>query len=106
MLSLHSIAELEARAQQIGLTLRILAAKSGIAASTLYRLKAEKTEPSVKTLRKAEAALVAEELAIRDHLLRLHPVSIEELARQGYVGSGNGRAPDKAPLLDMMRAPA
>lgn len=74
---MHDLAapgNLKARAQAIRLSFEKLAALTGVAATTVTRI-AEKGDGKLSTLQKLDAALTAEELRLRDHLLRLHPVN-------------------------------
>jgi transcriptional regulator with XRE-family HTH domain len=80
-----SIYAIKERAGRINLPLARLAERAGMPTSTLTRPLREGGNVTVRTLGRAYEALVAEELALRDYLLRQHPLSaspVSEPARE------------------------
>lgn len=80
MQSAPSIYAIKQRAERINLSLARLAERSGMPTSTLTRPLRTGGNTTVRTLERANEALVAEELELRDHLLRLHPLTEEREA--------------------------
>ena len=76
-----SVNALEQRASRIGMPLTRIATNAGLAASTLYRMK-DHGSPKLDTLRRINAALSHEEIALRDHLLALHPLAEAPMVRE------------------------
>jgi lambda repressor-like predicted transcriptional regulator len=79
-----TIAEIIARATWAGMPVPVLAQRAGLVPSTVYRAM-KHGDPKMSTLYAMLAALTAHELALRDHLVGLHPLA------------GNGGAQAEAP---------
>lgn len=64
------------RAERLRLPLLEIARRAGIDQNTVFRVL--KTDAAVRRdkLHAVEAVIRAEEIALRDHLLRLHPVDL------------------------------
>lgn len=75
-----SIYAIKQRAGRINLPLARLAERAGMPTSTLTRPLREGGNPTLKTLERANEALVAEELKLRDYLLRQHPLATTPVA--------------------------
>lgn len=73
-------AEIKARSAAIRLSGKDLAQAAPCSLTTVYNLFSGDAGRS-DTLKRIGAALVAEELRMRDHLLALHPVAAREGAR-------------------------
>lgn len=62
------------RASRIRWPNKAISAATGLPENTIGRTLSERTSPNLTTFEKIEAALEQEEIALRDHLLRLHPL--------------------------------
>lgn len=67
--------DLAARATAIRLPAIEIARRSGLDKDTVHKTLNVKNDARRSTLTGVEAVIVAEELALRDHLLRLHPAT-------------------------------
>lgn len=65
---------LQVRALRIRWPNRAIALATGLAEMTIGRTLTRSTSPNYATINKIEAAVVAEEIRLRDYLLALHPV--------------------------------
>lgn len=72
--------EIEQRREAIGLTKKRLAELAGLDETTVGLVLNGKTNPLTSTVEKIEAALLAEELSRRDHLVELHGTQKGEAA--------------------------
>lgn len=66
--------ELRQRIARIRMPKGDLATAATLDPMTISRVLGDRTDPLVSTLTKIEQALVEEEIALRDHLLTLHPL--------------------------------
>mgnify|MGYP006888286767 CR=1 FL=1 len=57
------------------MTVREISGRAGLHYDAVHKLLRGDVDPRASTVGKFEAALVAEEIALRDHLLALHPVA-------------------------------
>ena len=75
----HRIAALESRVKALGLTLTDLCQETGVARATVSRWRNGHGSPSLRNygqvFGKLETAVTAHELALRDHLVALHPLA-------------------------------
>lgn len=62
------------RARAVRLEDKVIAAAAGIGENTVFRTFAGKTRPLLLTAKAIEAAIVTEELRLRDYLIGLHGV--------------------------------
>lgn len=68
------------RASRIRWKNKAIAEATGLTEMTIGRTLSGATSPNVATFNRIEQAIVAEELALRDYLLTLHPLKTEEKA--------------------------
>lgn len=66
------------RAARIRWRNKAIAEASALSEMTIGRTLSGATSPNMTTLDQIEAAIVAEELRLRDYLLALHPIKTEE----------------------------
>ena len=69
--------QIEARRRRIGLSVEDLAQAAGCNPNTAGPALAGKRDPRHNTHKALSAALVEHEIALRDHLLSLHPLTKE-----------------------------
>lgn len=62
------------RAKIIRFSDKALGEAAGLAENTVYRTLSRRTRPLQDTADQLAQALIAEELRLRDHLLKLHPI--------------------------------
>lgn len=65
------------RAARIRLKNKAIAEATGLTEMTIGRTLSEQTSPNITTFNRIEAAIAAEELRLRDYLVRLHPIKDE-----------------------------
>lgn len=66
------------RAAAIRMPNKVLAEKTGLWENTIGRTLTGRTSPNLTTCDAIEAAVIAEELRLRDYLNALHPVAANE----------------------------
>lgn len=77
MKHLVELPELKGRAQAIRWTLADVSLAAGMARSTAYQV-VEHQNPKSNTHKALSDAQIAEEIRLRDYLLALHPVKVDE----------------------------
>jgi hypothetical protein len=73
MQHLVAIEQIKERAEAVNLNLKVLAHRAGVHPSTAYR-----GAKRIVTGARLTDALVAEEIRLRDHLLKIHPLPSSE----------------------------
>lgn len=68
--------EIEKRRQRIRLPKKALAQRAGLDQGTVSRALEDETNPLRGTVEKIEREILAEEVALRDHLVELHPLPV------------------------------
>lgn len=69
------ISEIEERAKRLHLSLFRLSRAAGVNPSTAWAGRRGRRDSRISTTQRLQDELIREELALRDHLLRLHPVA-------------------------------
>jgi predicted transcriptional regulator len=73
--------EIEQRRQRIRLPKKALAQRAGLDQGTVGRALEAETNPLRGTVEKIEREILAEELALRDHLVALHPLPADAVEK-------------------------